>query len=112
MMGGHKEDKTKLRTDLVPVGAIMRLAEVLQYGAGRYGDLNWREGMRWSRVYAALLRHLFAFWNGEHTDPESGLCHLDHVVCNAVFLSEYAAGDYGEFDDRRFYRQTLSSNKS
>ncbi|CAM6001785.1 unnamed protein product [Sphagnum balticum] len=40
------------------------------------------------RYTAALLRHLYALNAGERIDPESGLRHIDHVLCNAAFLSE------------------------
>lgn len=33
-------------------------------------------------------RHLAAWAAGEERDPESGLSHLGHALCNAVFLRE------------------------
>lgn len=99
--GGSKFDGDKLRMDLIPAEAIYAIARVLTYGAKKYGDRNWEEGLSWSRPYAALLRHAIAWFHGEETDPESGLSHLDHVAANAAFLSHYTAKAVGT-DDRPY----------
>jgi hypothetical protein len=49
--------------------------------------------------FAALLRHLFAWWRGEELDPESGLSHLAHAGCCLMFLMEYRRNGWGT-DDR------------
>lgn len=85
--------------DLVPVALIDEVAAVLTVGAQKYGDNNWRGGMRWGRPYAAALRHLYDWWRGEDMDPETGLSHLAHAVCNLAFLIEYQRLGVGE-DDR------------
>jgi hypothetical protein len=38
------------------------------------------------RYFAALMRHLTAWWDGERADPESGLHHLAHAGCCLLFL--------------------------
>lgn len=98
---GRKDDKGKLRADLLPVDALLKVAEVLTYGADHYEDRNWEKGIEFSRVYGALLRHLFA-WHTHHTiDQESRLLHLAHAATDALFLLHYALDDaYNEFDDR------------
>jgi hypothetical protein len=63
------------------------------------GDRNWEHGMKWSRVYGALLRHLTAWWGGEDKDPETGRSHLWHVACCVTFLLTYEMRGAGE-DDR------------
>lgn len=51
-------------------------------GALKYGRHNWRESrVLASTYYAAALRHLFAYIEGEDIDPESGVHHL--VKCRA-----------------------------
>lgn len=55
--------------------------------------------MAWSRLYAALLRHLWAWWRGQDRDPETGLSHLAHVCCCALFLLSYHLRKAGT-DDR------------
>lgn len=96
---GVKFDSGKLRMDLLPPDALEALARILTDGAVKYGEYNWSKGMKWSRPYAALLRHLMAFWSGQDTDPESGHPHLWHVLTNAVFLTSYQIREIGE-DDR------------
>jgi hypothetical protein len=88
MSEGVKHDQDKLRMDLIPVSGINAVAETLTHGAKKYGDRNWENGLLYSRVYAALLRHLTAWWGGEDIDSESGLSHLSHVATNAFFLVE------------------------
>ena len=43
MADGTKHDAGKPRMDLIPPRAEMLLAEVLTFGANRYGDDNWRD---------------------------------------------------------------------
>ena len=39
-----------------------------------------------ARYFAAAQRHLTAWWAGEANDPETGLSHLSHLLCCALFL--------------------------
>ena len=94
-----KFDHGKTRMELVPVDVIEALSAVLTTGAEKYRDRSWEQGMAWSRPYAALLRHLIAWWSGQDTDPESGHSHLWHVLTNAAFLVAYEQRGIGE-DDR------------
>jgi hypothetical protein len=93
------ESANKPRLDLVPYAAVESIAEVLTFGAKKYSDNNWCRGARWGRYYAALLRHLFAWWRGEEKDSETGLSHLAHAGCCLFFLMEYQRNNWGT-DDR------------
>lgn len=84
---GIKKDQDKIRMDLIDPIALEGLAKVLTFGAKKYAAHNWRGGLSYSRLVAALLRHTFAIMRGERTDPESNLPHIDHVQCCAMFLS-------------------------
>lgn len=87
-MEGKKYDNDKVRMDLVPLEVVENIAKILTMGADKYGENNWQNLPDfWKRYKAALLRHLTAIDKGELIDPESGLPHIDHVLCNAVFLS-------------------------
>ncbi len=95
---------------LVPKAFIFACARALGFGAVKYEANNWRLGMKWSETYSAVLRHLVAWQEGEDTDPESGLSHLDHACAMLAFLTEYAANPaYAGLDDRwRMQEQTAS----
>ena len=87
--GGLKADTDKVPLDLLSPLALNGTAKVLGFGAKKYAAHNWRKGLVWSRIIAAILRHTFAFVRGEDLDPESGLPHIDHVACNVMFLQEF-----------------------
>ena len=99
MEEGRKHDSGKLRLDLIPPEAIDALAEVLTPGAARYGARNWEKGLTWGRCFAAMMRHAWAWWRGEDKDPDSGLSHMAHVLCNAAFLVTFERRRLGQ-DDR------------
>ena len=87
-MEGKKYDTGKSRMDLVPLDTIETVGRILGMGAQKYGENNWQElSDFWKRYKAALLRHLAAIDKGELIDQESRLPHIDHVLCNAIFLS-------------------------
>lgn len=96
---GLKYDADKPRMDLLPPEAMIGLAQVLSYGAAKYDEHNWRNGMSYSRLMAALQRHYTAFAMGEDIDQESGLPHIDHMMCCAAFLSTFQKTGTGT-DDR------------
>ena len=83
-----KSDKGKPEFDLLPIELLSDVNRVLVFGALKYGVNNWRkkEGFKYSRCYNALLRHMFAWWNGEDNDKETGINHLSHAMCNLIFL--------------------------
>lgn len=64
------------------------LANVLTFGARKYKPNNWKQCSDTGRYLAAAHRHLNAVAGGEDLDPETGLPHIDHVMCNLMFLSE------------------------
>jgi hypothetical protein len=99
-MAGVKFDQGKARYDLLPPEFAEAVAVVLSMGATKYGDRNWELGMKWSRPFSALMRHMWAWWRGEKLDSESGLSHLHHAACNIAFLIAYEARNQIENDDR------------
>lgn len=96
---GVKHDADKLPHHLLPFDAIEELSAVLQFGASKYTERNWEQGMKWSRVFAALMRHLFAWWMKRGADPETGRSHLAHAMCCVAFLLAYELRGIGT-DDR------------
>ena len=95
-----KKDAGKLRYDLFPVEALEEITKVLNFGAAKYADRAWEKGMKWGRLYAALFRHMTAWWMGEDLDKESGISHLAHAGCCIIFLITYVKRGMRENDDR------------
>jgi hypothetical protein len=94
-----KKDQEKNRLELLPFIAIEKVGEVLTFGAKKYKAHGWRGVDKRSRYFAPILRHAFAWVRGEDNDPESGLPHLAHLACSALFLLEAELSGLGE-DDR------------
>lgn len=90
------------RFDLIPQGPLQELAEHFGVGAGKYADNQWRAGYDWSKSYAALGRHLSAFWSGEDIDPDpamKGASHLAAAAWHVFALMEFVR-TFPEGDDR------------
>ncbi|MFU8837905.1 MAG: dATP/dGTP diphosphohydrolase domain-containing protein [Thiohalomonadaceae bacterium] len=101
MSQGRKDDSGKLPLDLLAYDALNGTARVLQFGAEKYAPRNWEQGIQYSRVFAALQRHITAWWMGEECDPETGLSHLHHASCCVMFLQAYHERNMGAaLDDR------------
>jgi len=93
---GIKFDQEKVRYDLLPPELLEGIAQILTFGASKYGDRNWELGMEWMRVFGALQRHLWAWRRGENLDPETGKSHLWHAGCCIAFLITYEARTVGK----------------
>lgn len=99
MEDGRKDDRDKLPWHLLPGDAVEEIVKVLDFGQKKYAPRNWEKGMSWSRVFSALMRHMWAWWEGEDTDKETGLSHLAHAGCCILFLLSFEKRKTGT-DDR------------
>lgn len=84
-----KADAGKLQLSLVPGNLIRACAVVRMYGNQKYGDPdNWKQ-VEPQRYRDAAYRHWLAYID-DHTavDPESGIPHLWHCICNLAFLAQ------------------------
>lgn len=100
--GAKRFNSGKPRLSLIPPASQERMAEVLQFGADKYGDNNWRKGgekLSLLSVLDSMKRHILAIEKGEDLDEESGLDHIGHVLCNAAFIAQLKA-DGTLIDDR------------
>lgn len=97
-----KFDAGKPRMDLIPPIVLRLMADVLEFGTRKYGANNWAsgDGLPWSKLYAALQRHLNDWWEGHALDPETNKPALAHALCQLVFL--LASEQYGLGTDDRF----------
>lgn len=99
--GGVKADTGKPMLDLISPAMMFEVGRVLTFGAQKYDPHNWRKGIKYSRLIAAALRHIFKWLAGHDKDDESGLSHLAHSVCCLMMLIEYQAdGRDDELNDR------------
>lgn len=82
-----KDDKGKIRMDLLPMECLEKMAEVLTFGAAKYKDNGWKSIKNARQRYrGALLRHMVSIEKGEKIDKESELLHAAHLATNAIFL--------------------------
>ena len=90
----------KIPLDLVPPALLLGAAEAFKDGAAKYGAYNFRDSKIAATVYyAAMLRHLFAWFDGEDNAEDSGVHHIKHVAaCCALILDTMVVGT---FDDDR-----------
>lgn len=107
---GLNKDDGKLRVDLVPMCVNVAIAEVLGQACRpdkdgnppKYPERNWEKGIKFSRIFANVFRHLVIewWWKGHDVDPESGLHPLKHAICRLAMLLFYIEKGMVEFDDR------------
>jgi len=106
---GKKFDDDKVRLELLAPEFLFATAAILTFGAKKYDAYNWALGMKWSRVFGAMMRHMWAWWGGKEPtttsflfgdlDEESRVSHLWHAACCLMFLVAYEMRKTGE-DDR------------
>ena len=101
MTEAQKNDQEKPRLELIPPEFIFAVGEIFSFGAKKYGDNNWALGMKWSRVFGALMRHLWAWWRGDLHDAETGKSHLWHAAANLAFLIVYESRHIGIDDSSK-----------
>lgn len=95
-----KYDQGKSRYDLIPPEGLQALADVLTMGAEKYTDRGWEAGtLTFGRVFAAMMRHSWAWFRGEDVDKESNLPHMAHVAWGAFVLITFQSRKIGK-DDR------------
>lgn len=96
---GQRLNQGKPRWDLLPLDAVEQVVLVLTKGAEKYAERNWERGMKWSICQGSMLRHIVKSAKGEKLDPESGLSHMAHVACNALFMLAYELRGLDDLDD-------------
>lgn len=84
----YNEDK--LRWSLVDWKSMEPMIQVLEFGAKKYEEDNWKKPMDKKQILNSAMRHLIAMMNGEEIDQESGLPHVGHLMCNAMFYSYHS----------------------
>lgn len=98
--GGKKNDAGKPPITLLDRDFLEGTAQVMAFGAVKYGKGNWKTGFAHSRLADAAMRHIIAWASGEDIDPESGLPHIDHASASLNMLRGNQRL-HPELDDRK-----------
>ena len=112
---GKRNDTGKPKLHLLSYEALEEVAHVLEYGAEKYGDFNWRKGIKYTRNLNSALRHVFQFLSNAGQDPDTNRSHLAHAICNLMFvLEDDVQADYNgmtsPLDDRYNWSDTIVKN--
>jgi hypothetical protein len=83
--GATKYDEGKPRWDLAPMREFEDIVQIMTFGANKYADNGWKHVDK-RRYIAAMMRHITEYMNGYERDMESGLSHMAHAACNAIFI--------------------------
>lgn len=85
--------------------ALDGVARIMEFGAKKYARDNWKKGLEPDSILDSLLRHVAKYLNGEYLDlnkygeadkDHSGLPHVDHIACNALFLGYHTNRHTGD----------------
>lgn len=96
--GGQKGAKN-IQFHTIPPEFLAEVGRVYSMGAKKYSARNFEKGYAWSLSFDAMMRHLWAWWGGEETDPESGCNHMAHGIWHCfqlMLLAKY----HRDLDDR------------
>jgi hypothetical protein len=84
----------------VPLNVLAEVGVGMLEGSMKYGRHNYRvAGVRASVYVDATWRHLMSWWEGEDTDPDSGLSHITKAICSLCVLRDAMMNDMWQ-DDR------------
>lgn len=89
--GELKTIEGKTPYQLIPPESMEAFARAMEYGAIKHEPDDWRKGngMPWTWLLAAILRHTWALMCGEDIDPSSNLHHGAHIMAGASMLIYY-----------------------
>jgi len=80
---------TKPPLSCLPLPPLMEAAVGMFEGARKYGRHNYRDvGVRHSIYFDGTIRHLFAWWEGEDIDPDSGIHHVSKAIASLLVLRD------------------------
>lgn len=99
MSKGVKFDQDKPSMTSIPMEAMWEMGMALGYGAKKYGDGNYRNGMLVSRQLAAAVRHIYQHLDGQDIDVESGNTHIGHALASLA-MAAYTLKNHPDMDDR------------
>lgn len=79
----------KAAMSTIPAVVMAEVGVAMLEGATKYGKFNFRAvGVRASVYYDATMRHLMSWFEGENTDPDSGMNHITKAITSLVVLRD------------------------
>lgn len=84
-----KFDSGKPMMSMIPQEALLEVAKSFTHGATKYGKYNYSEGIEYTRMIDASLRHINKALKGKDIDEDSGkdnLYHLANAVASLMIL--------------------------
>jgi hypothetical protein len=102
---GTKHNSGKPALSIFPRSAAIEAAKTFMDGAEKYSLHNYKQGLSAHEMADALLRHLYAWLDGETNVPDSkhGAHHLGAVIANAAMIIECER--LGTLTDDRFKKE-------
>lgn len=95
----QKLDVGKPMMGLIPPEACVELARLYTAGAIKYTPRGWEEGIEYSRIDHAMMRHREKYRLGEVDDPETNCHHMIALAFGAFAIATYDARGMLQFDD-------------
>jgi hypothetical protein len=86
-------NENKPKWSLVHYKSLEPMVRVLEMGAVKYSPDNWKIGLNRDEILESTMRHLTALMDGELLDKESGMSHMAHIQCNAMFYNYHEANN-------------------
>lgn len=90
---GLRYNEGKLPWHLVDFRALKSMVEVLEYGAKKYAEDQWKKGLSLKEIRDSFLRHVIEWNSGQEVDSESGKDHIGHMMCNLLFYEYFTKVD-------------------
>jgi hypothetical protein len=89
----------KPKWSLVHFKSLLPMVSVLEYGCEKYARDDWKRGLDKKEILESMMRHLIDLMDADKYDSESGLHHIGHIMCNAMFYSYFENFDGKESKD-------------
>ena len=74
--------------DLLPLGPLWEVVEVLEHGAEKHSPFGWQDTDRYDAEYYfnKAAGHLAKYKMGETREEESGKHHVAHAIADLLFV--------------------------
>jgi len=90
--------ENKPRLSLVPAEELLRVAKHYTDGGKKYGDNNWKLGMKSSVFYDSAQRHLNSWWQGDKSED-----HLAAAIWN-IMGAMWTEKNKPDLDDKNQFK--------